>query len=101
MAWTQSDSDVFHTRLMNVATALLDLDEEVERLVSLAASEDLASNLDDASDASVDKAEAIALKGVVDDYRDWFVGTAVAADATRRAKLDAYLVRAKSGSTIP
>lgn len=101
MAWTQNDSDVFHTRLMNVATAMLDADEEVERLLSLAASEDLATNLTDASDSSVSKAEAIALNGVVQSFSTWFAGTATTADANRRQKLDAYLVRARSGSTIP
>lgn len=101
MAWTQSDSDIFHTRLMHVATGLLDLDEEIERLLSLAASEDLATNLTDASDDSVTKAEAVALNGVVQSLRAWFAGTATSVDANRRQKLDAYLVRARSGSTIP
>jgi hypothetical protein len=101
MAWTQSDSDVFHTRIMNAVTALVDVLEEVERLQSLAASESLSTNLHDASDASVTKAEAIAVNGVMNSYQDWLAGTATSADATRREKLDAYLVRAKAGSTIP
>jgi hypothetical protein len=101
MAWTQSDSDVFHTRIMNAATSLVDVLEEVERLQSLAASENLSTNLHDASDASVTKAEAIAVNGVMNSFEDWMAGTATTADAARREKLDAYLVRAKAGSTIP
>lgn len=101
MAWTQSDSDVFHTRVMNVVTALVDVLEEVERLQSLAVSEDLVTNLHDASDASVTKAEAIAVNGVMNTYEDWMRGDVASADTNRRQKLDAYLVRAKSGSTIP
>lgn len=101
MAWTQSDSDVFHTRIMNAVTAIVDVLEEVERLQSLAASENLSANLDDASDASVTAAEAIAVNGVMNSYQDWVDGTATTADADRRLKLDAYLVRAKAGSTIP
>ena len=101
MAWTQSDSNVFHTRLMHLATALVDIDEEIERMLSLAASEDLSTNLHDASDGSVTKAEAIALNGVVQSFMTWLDGAQTSADPNRRQKLDAYLVRAKAGSTIP
>jgi hypothetical protein len=86
---------------MNVVTALVDVLEEVERLQSLAVSEDLVTNLHDASDASVTKAEAIAVNGVMNTYEDWMTGDVASADTNRRQKLDAYLVRAKSGSTIP
>lgn len=100
MAWTQSDSDVFHERIMNAVVALVDVLEEVERLQSLASSEDLATNLHDASDASVTKDEAIAVNGVMNSYQTWMDGTATSADPDRREKLDAYLVRAKAGTTI-
>ena len=101
MAWTQSDSNIFHTRIMNAVVALVDVLEEVERLQSLAASENLSTNLHDASDGSVTKDEAIAVNGVMNSYEDWMAGTATNADPNRREKLDAYLVRAKAGSTIP
>jgi len=84
---------------MNIATALVDIDEEVERLLSLAQSENLQTGLHDHSDESVTKAEAIALNGVVQSFTAWLDGTATVADADRRQKLDAYLVRARAGTT--
>lgn len=91
MAWTQSDSDVFFERLRNIARQHLSSAEEGARLISLAASEVLATNLTDASDGSATKGEAIAFKGVIDDFADFFAGFAVATDANRRQKIDAFL----------
>ena len=89
MAWTSGDNRVFYERLRNIAKQHLSSAEEGARLISLVDSEELGTNLTDESGTTV--AEAIAFKGVVDDFALFFTGEAVAADVTRREKIDVFL----------
>ena len=89
MAWTAGDNAVFYERLRNIARQHLSSAEEGARLISLVTSEDLGTNLED--EGGTTKAEAIAFKGVVDDFALFFAGEAVSADADRRQKIDVFL----------
>lgn len=89
--WTPGDNTTFFRRLKNLANQHINSMEEGARLISLTASEDLATNLEDAADGSATRAEAIAFKGVVDHFALFMSGATVPADASRRAKIDAFL----------
>lgn len=92
MAWTEGDNSVYYKRLCNIARQHLNSAEEGARLISLANSEDLGTNLDDDTSSMATKIEAVAFKGVIDDFAEFFAGNAVAADNDRREKIDAFLV---------
>lgn len=97
---SQSESDVIYRRLINVATRMRDLDEEVARLKSENVTFDFATNLDEPSigGGSLSKAEGLAfVAGPMFDYADYFANVAVSSDGTsgssdRRDKMNPLLL---------
>ena len=94
---SQSESNIIYKRLANVANNLLGIREEVERLASAATSLDLAANLDNSSNGTLTKAQAIAVFVELNKYKDWFDNKAVAstgaeASPDRRAAIDPFIL---------
>lgn len=93
---SQAESQVIYRRLVNVATRLLDVKEEIDRLDAVKVSLDLATNLDADSGGNLTTAQATALFAELVKYRDWFDNVTVAASGAessndRRATLDPFL----------
>jgi len=80
---TQSESDVVHRRLINIATRMRDIAEEIERLKSENTTFDFATNLDDPSHGAYNAATAVAfVTGPMFAYADFWDNVAVSTDGT-------------------
>ena len=97
MSWNESKNTVFFARLKVLADQMVDSKEEAERLISLAASEDIVGDPAFEEVDGITPAEAVALKGVLDDYTDFLDGDEILAAENRRAKLDVFLADAPAG----
>lgn len=97
---SQSESNVIHRRLINVATALRDTAEEIERLKSEDTTFDFATNLDEPSfgGGSLTKTEVLAfVTGPVFGFANFWANLAVAFDGSsggsdRRDKVNPLLL---------
>lgn len=95
---SQSESDVIYRRLVNMATSLRDVDEEIARLKSENVTFNFGANLDPPSNGALTKAEAIAfVTGPLFDYSDFFANKSVASDgvagsSNRRDKVNPMLL---------
>lgn len=97
MSWNESKNTVFFQRLKVLADQLIDSKEEAERLISIAASEDIVGDPAFVEVGGIDPADAVALKGVLDDYLVFLNGDDILAAENRRAKLDVFLADAPAG----
>ena len=97
MSWNESKNTVFFARLKVLADQMVDSKEEAERLISLAASESIVGDPEFVEVGGIDPADAVALKGVLDDYILFLNGDDILAAEDRRAKLDVFLADAPAG----
>lgn len=91
MSWNESKNTVFFQRLRVLADQMLDTMEEAERLISIAASEDIVNDEDFVAVGGIDPDDAVALKGVFDDYIVFLDGSASLDAENRRAKIDGFV----------
>ncbi len=95
---SQSESDIIHRRLINVATAMRDAAEEIERLKSDNITFDFAANLDEPGFGGLTKTEVLAFAvGPMFGFADFWVNATVAFDGTdggseRRDKVNPLLL---------
>ncbi len=97
---SQSESDVIHKRLVNVANSLRGINEEIVRLKSENITVDFSTNLDEPSGGSgLTKAESLAfVTGPLFDYADYFANVdsvasdGVADSSDRRDKMNPLLL---------
>ncbi len=95
---SQSESNLIHRRLINVATSLRDAAEEIERLKSDNITFDFGTNLDEPSFGGLTKAEALAFAvGPMFGFADFWVNSTVTFDGTaggseRRDKVNPLLL---------
>ena len=94
---SQSESQVIYRRLAQVAVQLLDVQEEIARLLAFNQSVDLGTNLDPESGGNLTVAQVTTLVGELTKYRDWFdnvtvSATGVEASNDRRAAIDPFIL---------
>lgn len=95
---SQSESNVIYQRLINVATRMRDIDEEISRLKSENTTFNFSVNLDEPSGGALTKAEGLAfVTGPMFDYSDYFANLLVASDGVagssdRRDKINPLLL---------
>jgi len=95
---SQSESDIIHKRLINLATAMRDAAEEIERLKSDNITFDFATNLDEPSFGGLTKAESIAfVTGPMFGFADFWPNATVPFDtldggSARRDKVNPLLL---------
>ena len=97
MSWNESKNTVFFSRLRVLADQMLDTKEEAERLISIAASEDIVGDEAFVAVGGIDPADAVALKGVLDDYVAFLDGSEFLDAENRRAKIDVFVADAPAG----
>ncbi|MHA2337472.1 MAG: hypothetical protein ACXACX_09220 [Candidatus Hodarchaeales archaeon] len=96
-ALTQSESNNYYRRLVNVALQLQDVFEEIQRLRSANTTFDFNTNLDEEGTGTLSKAEFMAMiTGPLSDFDDWYGNVTVASDGTegssdRRDKLNPFI----------
>jgi len=94
---SQSESNRYYKRLVNISLTIQGAYEEIKRLQSEKVTLDLGANLDEESSGTLSKAEAIALfLGPLQDFESWYENVSVAPDGdegseTRRGKIDPFL----------
>ncbi len=91
MAWNASKNIVFFARLRVLADQMLDTKEEVERLISISVSESIAGDEYFIAVGGIDPADAVALKGVFEDYITFLDGSGALDAENRRAKIDGFV----------
>ena len=97
---SQSESDIIHKRLINIATKMRDVSEEIDRLKSDNITFDFATNLDEPSfgGASLTKTESLAfVTGPMFGFADFWANATVLFDTAdggseRRDKVNPLLL---------
>ena len=97
MAWNVSKNTVFFQRLKVLADQMLDTKEEAERLISIAASEDIVGDEAFAEVGGITPADAVYFKQVLDDYVAFLDGSSFLDGENRRAKIDVFVADALAG----
>lgn len=91
MSWNASKNTVFFARLKVLADHMIDTKEEAERLISIAASESIVGDPAFVEVGGITPADAVALKGVLDDYITFLDGSDALAAEERRAVIDIFV----------
>lgn len=97
MSWNASKNNVFFARLKVLADQLIDSKEEAERLISIAASEDIVGDEAFAEVDGITPADAVYFKQVLDDYVAFLDGSSFLDAENRRAKIDVFVADAPAG----
>lgn len=91
MAWNSSKNSVFFQRMRVLSAQLLDTLEEGRRLISLADSENIATDPAFVDDGNQTTADAANLKLLLEDLEVFVSGGAVLPDSVRRVTVDKFI----------
>ena len=97
MSWNASKNTVFFQRLKVLADQMLDTKEEAERLISIAESENIVGDEHFVAVGGIDPADAVALKGVLDDYTTFLDGSGPLGVDNRRETIDIFVSDSPAG----
>jgi len=95
---SQAESDLIYRRLINVATRLRDIGQEIEDLKSQNTTFNFSTNLDEPTAGSLTKTETLAfVTGPMFGYSDFWANETIASDGTagsadRRNKVNPLLL---------
>ena len=97
MSWNASKNNVFFARMKVLADQMIDTKEEAERPISIAESENIVGDEHFVAVGGIDPADAVAFKGILDDYTTFLDGSGPLGVDNRRETIDVFVVDAPAG----